>query len=145
MGYTFDWIVSDLKCLNCGNTSRVDISTYLRDKPNLEELEVGSYIGENLSELQQDFTFYKIQEPVNEIQILNPWTCPCCGSLQWAKITIKKGVLADLISVPLNKSELFSANYISGDSAWLMEDLANITASDARERGLVKTLSEYLP
>jgi hypothetical protein len=72
MGYTFDWIVANLKCFNCENISKIDMATYLRDKPSLEELEVGSFIGENLIELQQDFSFYKIKDPLEQTIILNP-------------------------------------------------------------------------
>jgi hypothetical protein len=82
VSYSFDVFVAVMKCFNCNRVSLADESTnmqtYLRDKPQLENLGFGSFVGDSFNEIR-DKHYLEISKRQDNTQILlDTWTCPYC-------------------------------------------------------------------
>ena len=148
MGYSFDVFVAAMKCSNCELISPDDDSTnmqtYLRDDPQLENLGVGSFVGDSFHEME-DKHYFKIKDADDtKTTLLNTWTCPHCGYPNWAKIVFANGFIVEIRATVLNKSTLDSTNYISLDAASDAMELSQQDYLTVLDNGIVSILQKYL-
>jgi hypothetical protein len=145
VSYSFDVFVAVMKCFNCNRVSLADESTnmqtYLRDKPQLENLGIGMFVGEHRDEADG---YLKISNPNETVTLLDTWDCSYCNHRNWAKITIEKGLITDIMAVKLDRSSYNESNYISqGVSSDAMYLSGNDYAT-VKNNGVLETLEEYL-
>jgi hypothetical protein len=145
MDYTFDYFVAETKCFNCRRISPGDESTnmqtYIRDIPNLENLGVGSLIGQHLNEADG---YLKISKPGEKTILLDTWNCTYCGYRNWARIVLLSGVIESIDSVELKIDEYRTSNYISQD---VSNDAAYLSGYDyetVKRMGVLEVLTQYL-
>jgi hypothetical protein len=118
MGYSFDFFYSSLKCHYCNYLATADeyenMQTYLRDEPQLEDLGVGSFVGNQFHDMEGKH--YSIVNPIKSDQkiLMDMWYCPNCGKANWANIVIdKEDVISEIYSVEVSLESIKSSNYIS--------------------------------
>jgi hypothetical protein len=152
MAYTYDYFVAELKCPACGTVSAADDSTgmqtYIREHPNAEFLRVGSPLHVDAEAIERNAVdgYLKVRTPApgEPIRILHPWTCPVCGTYNWAQIEIRDGVIARIVSVPLNRETLEHSHLISNEADFVAASLANLTAHEIVGKDTVQILRERL-
>jgi uncharacterized Zn finger protein len=147
MGYRFDFFVEALECMKCGRISPDDISTnmqtYIRNSPELTELRVGRNLEKDLVDLTSK-GYLHINGGIDNLSIIEYWSCPYCGAYNWAKINIENGKIVKISSIILSKIELESANYITQDSEIIAMELIDVPKEEILKKGTVKLLQELL-
>lgn len=119
MGYRFDWIVADLKCLACGEVSAAFLQSSLRPEPQLEDLHVGAHLG--LSDGPSD-GYYAIRPVDGDAwQLLETWDCKACGKRQWAAVHVRADRIERIECVALTREALDHAHYLSIEAQYHAE------------------------
>src|SRR2546423_326237 len=109
MAYSYDYFVAALECPVCGTISRADDSTgmqtYIRAQSNAEFIGIGSPLHVSPEAIERNacdgYLKIKTAQPDEPIRLLHPWNCATCGSYNWAQIEICRGVVSNILSVPL--------------------------------------------
>ncbi|MFT5586954.1 MAG: hypothetical protein ACI9VR_004559 [Cognaticolwellia sp.] len=137
MGYRFDWLVADLRCLACGAVSEAFLQSSLRPDPQLADLRVGAPLG--LLDGPND-GYYPVR-PVQggTWQLLETWDCKVCGTRQWAAVNVRKDRLEDIQTVALTQETLEQAHYVS------FEAQSHVEPPFLKGAELVQALREQLP
>nr|WP_042187026.1 hypothetical protein [Kibdelosporangium sp. MJ126-NF4]CEL17755.1 hypothetical protein [Kibdelosporangium sp. MJ126-NF4]CTQ91021.1 hypothetical protein [Kibdelosporangium sp. MJ126-NF4] len=113
------YFVAELKCPACGACSPADESTEL-----VTPLADGGFW--SVGESDPGFTwrairvFYPVlREPADDepVQLLETWTCPACGSVNWARITFRDTVIEQIVAVPLDVPTVGAAHAVNEDVA----------------------------
>lgn len=145
MGYSYDFFVAKMKCFNCERISPDDESTnmqtYIRDVPNLENLKIGSLIGQHVNEADG---YLKISQPHEKIVLLDTWNCTYCGYRNWARIVVIDNVIKSIESTKLEINEYRTANYISQEASNDAAYLSGYDYETVEKNGVLKVLAECL-
>jgi len=145
----FDYFVGELKCPICGNVSCADsstnIQTKIRNTPNFRLLSVGCELNADHDSLM-DADYYFIQSPQgNILELIDMWECPSCGSPRnWAQITIREGIIINIISVPLTYEILRGANYIIDEGLHSLSAFTGLSFEDLTQGNLLNKIRPYL-
>jgi hypothetical protein len=148
MNYSLDFFVAAMKCFNCERISPADDSTnmqtYLRDDPQLENLGFGSFVGDSCNEMR-DKHYLEISKRQDNTQILlDTWTCPYCGYSNWARISIKNGIITEIKSVEISRDTLCNATYVSIEISGVAMYLSDKDYETVKRNGILETLEKYL-
>jgi len=142
---SFDYFVGNLRCSKCGSISRADLSTNMQTKlsltPKLTELGVGQRVYADWRDLCAA-GYVCITRPLIEdsLVLLDLWECPVCFTpFNWAKIIIEHSIIRVIESVDLTAAIVESANYISEDCRYALDE--QVAASS---ESIVGSLLEYL-
>jgi hypothetical protein len=148
MSYSFDVFVAAMKCFSCGRISPADDSTnmqtYLRDDPQLENLGVGSFVGDSFNEMRDKHYLTLSKKKDSAENLLDTWTCPYCGYANWAKISIKNGIITEIQSVEISRDTLDKASYISIEVSGVAMYLSGEDYVTVQKNGVLETLTKYL-
>jgi hypothetical protein len=148
VGYSFDTFVAAMKCFNCNLISPADESTnmqtYLRDNPQLENLSIGSYVGDSFNEMRDKHYLILRETQDEQVILLDTWNCPFCGQANWASIKIVRGTIADIQSVEINQNVLSHANFVSIEISGIAMDLSGKDYKSVNRDGILETLIQYL-
>ena len=118
MGET-SWFLAELACPVCGTVSPADESTDLTG-PFGEYGHTSFTVGDTADGVTWPNVraYYAVlAEPPSpeRFSFLETWTCPNCGSRNWARIAIADGIVAAIEAVPLTRATLEDANAITRD------------------------------
>ena len=145
MKYSYDFLVGPMKCIICKRVSLADESTnmqtYIRDLPNLENLGVGSFIGQHFNEADG---YLKISQPHEKIILLDTWNCTYCGYRNWARIVVIAGEIKSIEAVELEINEYRIANYISQEASNDASYLSGYDYKTVERHGILKVLAQCL-
>jgi hypothetical protein len=136
MPYTLDYFVANLKDPVTGRVTEADSSTnmttYLRDVPELAYLGVGSTLRIDPERIRQnDYSGYRMVRPVEPgepIRILQNWECPFCATpYHWAEIVVRDNVIESITDVPFTR-ETFERSHLVADE--VISEAAELTGLD---------------
>ena len=120
------YIIAPLLCPVCGRTTAEDDPTELvtRMLSAPGELRVGTRDDE-LSWPVVAASYPVLREPEEDepVRFLETWTCPYCGSTNWARITFADYTVTAIEAVPLDLETVSGAHAISPDVAKFYWDL----------------------
>ena len=106
-----------LECPNCGAVTKADTSTnmssHLMSGPGEHILRVGDRPDVNLGDFESAYLTIRLPEPGAAIHVLETWSCPACGSGNWAEIVFHDGEVKSIESVSLSQASLDRAHFIS--------------------------------
>lgn len=147
-GFTYDSFVARLRCPVCGEICPADDSsgmqTAARERPELAWLGVGSPIAIEPARLTE--RGYLAVRPVAEpVRLLQQWSCPTCGSLDWAEITVRAGVIESITATPLDRAALGRAHFIDAEAKGVAAALAGRDFADVPASEVVDLLERLLP
>lgn len=139
---SLDYFEGILRCPVCGELSlggSTNMQTKLSKHPSLREIVVGDLLDADWCEVCSA-GYFEIAKPkqLDTITILETWVCPSCKSpFNWAKIEIVNGKVELIESVKLSAKIIQSANYITEDCCFLLDDPDQ---PDLKGNSLVKQL-----
>lgn len=122
----FDVFVAELRCPNCHavapESANTNMQTYIRDDDaDGTALRVGSQLDARLLTTDRivGLADSLISKPTTngEIRLLDTWSCPECGTEQWALITVGDARITSIEAVKLTRKVLERANFISDVNA----------------------------
>lgn len=141
MGYSLDFIVAELSCLQCGAVSPADTSTDLqtamRPQPALAELRVGDRVA--LPDGPADGYWPTGSITTTGLGLLEVWACPSCGARQWALVQLQDDRLHAVRAVRLSLETLEQAQFVS------MEATYEVEPAGLQGDALLQALRQQLP
>ena len=154
MPNTYDFFVASLECPFCGSVCAADqstnMSTYLRDQPEMANLTIGDRIRIDPQRVRtrnyEDNGYLTISAPKQAelIHILQPWECPNCGVFNWAEIVVRDDIIESISTVLLDPEHLERGHLISNDVISVVSKLTGEPVRDLLKRDLVPLLRERL-
>jgi DNA-directed RNA polymerase subunit RPC12/RpoP len=119
------FFAAPLECLHCGrrapDTDETGMQNELGDEP-FEVFHVGDPVPSTPDRLQD--AFLRARDPQGgEIRLLQHWTCPHCGSRQWAEVVIAGGRVREIKTVALTRQLLERVHYVDDEISEIYSDL----------------------
>lgn len=146
-GFTYDCFVAELRCPKCGEVCPADDSsgmqTAVRAQPELAWLGVGSPLSIQPDELGER-GYIPVQAHGEPTRLLQQWSCPSCGSLNWAEITVRGGRIDSISATSLDKAALARAHFIDSEAKGVAAALADRTFGDVATSEVVGLLKQFL-
>ena len=151
----YDYFVAAMICPQCGAVSPADSSTdmqtRLRDDARGIEIGVGFQFDPlEVRERDLESSGYlpvTLEHPVDQIQLLDTWTCPACHHTNWARVTIDGTKIVAIEAVTLDRATLAGAQFIAEGCYALAAQISGVPAADllTHPEELVQILLSRLP
>lgn len=146
--FTLDYFVAELRCPRCGFVSRADDSTgmqtYIRTEPQLAWLKVGDPLEIDLSAVNGR-GYLIVQPPEDPVRILQSWSCPSSGSINWAEVVVRDGRIESITAVPLDQSTLDRLHLLDAEAKGLAAALSDREFKDVSNNEVITLLRQRLP
>jgi hypothetical protein len=144
-----DYFVAKLECLFCHSwspeTIETGMSTYILDTSSDALIAVGSRLSLQAKRIaDNDYDQYQVVNiPSNEtlIRILQSWACPTCGHQDnWARITVRDGIVNEMISVQFCRTEFDQAHLLGSGARGVAAELKGVAINEIYPRDIVAIL-----
>lgn len=152
MGYTFDYLVAELPCGRCGETTpadeSLDMTTALRDDPQLAFLGVGDALpADTAHAVAAGYLVLHEPAPDEPVVLLHRYTCRACGyAYNWAEVVVTGSTITAIRAVDLNQQSAAGAHFGVDDLRAIAADLAGVRSYvDLTDDEVRQILRERLP
>ncbi len=150
----FDVFVAEMRCSTCGQlipiNADIGMQTHIRGDGDGTMLGVG-FVFEPVALTTKHILgagYALIAEPLTggTIRLLDLWGCPVCQTEQWSMVTIADRQITTIEPVPLTRSTLEAANFISDINAELAAQQLTGSSEPYPDRATgVSVLRQHLP
>ena len=126
------YFVAPLRCRNCGTVSAADETTLmessLRHRDESALIRVGDYVDPQL--LERRYLTIRAPKSGEPIRLLEMWTCPTCGFVNWGQVDLRDGLVERIESVTLDAARLQDFHYVTLSAGDELEARYGPPASD---------------
>lgn len=118
---SYSYFVADLRCPACEKTSEATIVTKVESEPGTV-IRVGDRLDVTVVDMQHSHYTVRLPGPDEPLRILEPWSCPTCGSPTWVEIVIEAGHVHSMTVTPFDVTALDRVHFVANRLAEFYEE-----------------------